>query len=112
MPPRFVSHKGGTKKLWRGSHKGSITHLGFWCCGCESYHAYQVKPVYETDKVWSFNGDEDNPTFSPSLVVELPGKRCHLFVRDGKIEYLADCSHHLAGKTVELLAEPPEISDG
>jgi hypothetical protein len=28
--------------------------------------------------------------------------RCHLFITDGKIEYLADCTHELAGKTVEM----------
>lgn len=107
MPPRFVSHKRGTEKLWRGSCKGEITHLGFFCSGCETYHSFQIKAVYPGDKVWEFNGDEEAPTFSPSLVVNMPGdKRCHLFVRDGKIEYLADCSHHLAGQTVDLRAEP------
>lgn len=30
---------------------------------------------------------------------------CHSFVRDGKIEFLSDCTHALAGQTVEL----PEI---
>lgn len=27
---------------------------------------------------------------------------CHSFVRNGKIEFLSDCTHELAGKTVEL----------
>lgn len=28
---------------------------------------------------------------------------CHSFVRDGQIEFLADCTHGLAGQTVPLL---------
>lgn len=68
------------------------------------------------DGRWSFNGDYQHPTFSPSLnqTVGLPGEsieqvragrvaeRNHCFVRDGRIEYLPDCTHHLAGQTVEL----------
>lgn len=27
---------------------------------------------------------------------------CHSFVRDGKIQFLSDCTHALAGQTVEL----------
>jgi len=27
---------------------------------------------------------------------------CHSFVRDGKIEFLTDSTHHLAGQTVDL----------
>jgi hypothetical protein len=32
---------------------------------------------------------------------------CHSFVRDGKIEFLSDCTHELAGQTVEL----PEVDE-
>lgn len=54
--------------------------------------------------MWSFNGDVNNPTFSPSLLVfkDLPEQRCHSFVTDGKIQFLSDCFHDLAGQTVEL----------
>jgi hypothetical protein len=30
---------------------------------------------------------------------------CHSFVRDGRIEFLSDSTHHLSGQTVEL----PEV---
>lgn len=30
------------------------------------------------------------------------GVRCHSFVRDGKIEFLGDCTHEMAGTTIEL----------
>ena len=83
---------------------------------------------------WQFNGDYDRPTFAPSVLVtsghytpshpgpecwctynerhpETPSsfrcERCHSFVRDGQIEFLSDCTHALAGRTVPLTA-PPE----
>lgn len=31
--------------------------------------------------------------------------RCHSFIRNGRIEFLSDCSHKLAGKTVPV---PPD----
>ena len=54
------------------------------------------------DDRWEFNGDYEKPTFRPSM-------RCnyghniitHCYVRDGKIEYLSDCTHDYAGKTVD-----------
>lgn len=64
---------------------------------------------------WTFNGDFENPTFSPSLNTwwggfksgdhDIPLHRCHSFIRDGKIQFLGDCTHALAGQTVDL----PEI---
>lgn len=53
--------------------------------------------------VWTWNGDMEKPTFSPSLLCNkgLPDQ-CHLFVRDGRIEYLSDCHHELRGQTVDL----------
>lgn len=65
---------------------------------------------------WSFNGDLDRPTFGPSVLSkfkqymgqELPPKEhiCHSYVRDGRIQFLPDSTHALAGQTVEL----PEIA--
>ena len=34
------------------------------------------------------------------------GTCCHSFVRDGRIQFLDDCSHELAGQTVDLPAWP------
>jgi hypothetical protein len=102
------------------SWKTSDGRIMFYCQGCDCHHA--------VNDSWSFNGDFENPTFSPSILVrsghysdsykgdcwctynekhpDNPSTfkciRCHSFVRDGKIEYLSDCTHELAGKTVEL----------
>lgn len=87
----------------------------FNCPGCECSH-------YIDPNVWGFNGDLEKPTVSPSILVRgtvpitdeehekiMSGKPfepkrfvCHSFVRDGQIQFLSDCSHQLAGQTVEL----------
>jgi len=64
-----------------------------WCPGCDRAHGY--------DSRWAFNGDLDRPTFTPSLVVE-ESALCHSFVTDGRIQFLADSTHALAGQTVDL----------
>lgn len=75
------------------------------CPGCGMAHCFDAR--------WSFNGSFDRPTFSPSLLVnrrqwtgpdhDIPvDRRCHIFVRDGRIEFLQDSWHALAGQTVDL----------
>lgn len=70
----------------------------FHCPGCDTIHS--------VDGRWSFNGDLDNPTISPSLLVRYPTPEreeiCHSFIKEGKIQFLSDCTHKLAGKTVEI----------
>lgn len=73
----------------------------FWCPGCKEPHAFWTE-YKDQSKRWTFNGDLDRPTFTPSLVVRTLERRCHLYLTDGKLQYLGDCSHELAGKTVQL----------
>lgn len=58
------------------------------------------------DICWDFNGDLSNPTVSPSILVKHPtGDKwnvCHSFIKDGKIQYLPDCTHDLAGETIDM----------
>lgn len=60
---------------------------------------------------WGFNGDAERPTFTPSLLCtfewgeERRAVVCHSFITDGRIQYLGDCTHALAGQTVDL----PEV---
>ena len=70
-------------------------------------------PAIDGSRGWAWNGSEEMPTISPSvLVTGVRGDtgeealRCHSFVREGRIEYLSDCLHEMAGKTVDL--EPIE----
>jgi len=80
--------------------------------------------------VWQWNGSCDSPTFSPSILIRsghyVPDRAkkdacwctynaehpddpapfqcsiCHSFVTDGRIQFLADSTHKLAGQTVEI----------
>ena len=60
---------------------------------------------------WSFDGNHDRPTLAPSILHRVtagPKSRCnHYFVRDGRAEYLGDCTHKYAGQTLDL----PDIDD-
>lgn len=72
----------------------------YWCDGCGFEHVFALQAEGGHHQ---FNGDLDNPTVVPSLVEDFtPGRMCHSFIRNGNIQYLTDCSHHLAGKTIEL----------
>ena len=47
----------------------------------------------------------ERPTFSPSMLLHpdnIHGRE-HFFVRAGKIEYLQDCDHPMAGMTVDMV---------
>lgn len=82
----------------------------FFCPGCKNYHGVWVTRKHPTNlSKWSFNGDLDKPTITPSIVVKAAqyGKfvRCHSFVTEGKIKFLNDCTHELAGQTVDLKDE-------
>ena len=75
----------------------------FQCPGCRYEHAFRVSGDISRPQ-WKWNGSQEKPTFTPSLMVfgSDPSKRCHSFVTNGKIQFLADCFHSLAGQTVEL----------
>jgi hypothetical protein len=85
--------------------------LVFYCPGCDRPHAVNVQQPPSRDHlepVWQWNGDLYLPTLYPSVGVRWTHgptfleRRCHLFVRAGQAEFLADCTHELAGRTVSL----------
>lgn len=101
--------------------------INFHCPGCGHTHQVTTGP-----NGWTFNGDVERPTFSPSVLLrrgchnphhkanhpdtcwctynaahpESPAPFkcgvCHSFVRDGMIQFLGDCTHEFAGQTVPL----------
>lgn len=93
----FYDHDGKHINLW-----------AFQCPGCGYDHGLQIRQYVEGgNPQWTFNGDVDRPTFSPSLLIYKGSReegitQCHSFIRDGKIEFLSDCLHSLAGQTVEI----------
>ena len=74
-----------------------------YCPGCKSLHPLRTKGA-PGQPIWSWDGNTEAPTFSPSLLVNksIPERRCHSFIRGGKIEFLQDCYHAMKGQTVEL----------
>lgn len=96
----------------------------FDCPGCGNYHGFN-------EEIWKFNGDLQNPTVTPSILVrwtemteagrkkyqecmqaghpidwpDFPteDKVCHLFIKEGRIQFLNDCTHELKGQTVDMI---------
>ncbi|MCW2239237.1 DUF6527 family protein [Azospirillum canadense] len=81
--------------------------LMFWCPGCDGAHMVRVGDG--PGPRWGYNGNPDAPTFTPSILVNAGRLNpmahvCHSFVTDGRIQFLNDCTHHLAGQTAEIPA--------
>lgn len=83
------------------AHDGS---LWFFCKGCDQPHSLNVGPG--AGPRWGYNENPEAPTFTPSVLVRWnereETKVCHSFVTDGRIQYLNDCTHGLAGQAVDL----------
>jgi hypothetical protein len=73
-----------------------------FCPACRCGHAFTYIGKNSRGASWTWNKDHIKPTFSPSMLVKGEKYVCHSFVREGKIEFLGDCTHELAGKTVAL----------
>lgn len=108
----------------RHANNGAII---YWRPGCDEPH--QI-----VSSIWAFNGNDAAPTFTPSVLVTsghytqghqgpqcwctynakavepAPFKCsvCHCYVTDGRIQFLSDSTHALAGQTVEM-PEWPEL---
>lgn len=102
-------------KLRRGN--GRYFH---WCPGCEEMH-----PLPDS---WTFNGDLEKPTFSPSFlqtfvrwsggvaenglgIGEKAHVVCHYVLTDGVLNYCGDSWHDLKGTPVTLPDLPPHAQD-
>lgn len=102
------------------------SRLAFWCPGCNEAH--QVGVGAGSGPRWGYNGNPHRPTFTPSILVrgvrrisddeaarmtageaiEPEPMVCHSFVTDGRIQFLGDCTHVLAGQTVAIPPFFPE----
>ncbi len=90
-------------------HAYNRSYFYFNCPGCGNTHMIQF--AGEGCR-WEFNSDELNPTISPSIMCNRDSEtQCHSFVKDGKIQFLDDCYHKLAGQTVELPEWDNSFSD-
>lgn len=107
-------------RQWDHDEEKGIT---FWCPGCAEFHT-----VTTHEGGWQWNGDLEKVTLSPSILVRgtkrltdeehafvMNGGKidvvqtvCHSFVKEGQIQFLADCTHDLASQTVALPPHPAE----
>lgn len=119
---------GALSKILRSMEGGRVA---FWCPGCNQCHAIPVADQHNPGINWGYNGNPERPTFTPSILVRsghyVPSSAdqcwckfnadrvakgeepsgftcgvCHSFVTDGRIQFLNDCTHALAGQTVDL----------
>lgn len=76
----------------------------FWCPGCKTNAGHRIIESYG----WTFDHNFERPTIQPSLLVDWGRGRmiCHSFVTAGRIQFLTDSTHDLAGQTVDLLPRP------
>ena len=94
MKVSFAIRKGGD----------SIRYFIYKCPGCKDLHVIPLDGKLK----WTYNEDINNPSINPSVLGERKTRKdgkwvilkCHHFLRNGKIQFLTDCTHELAGKTV------------
>ncbi|HEY6461671.1 MAG TPA: DUF6527 family protein [Polyangiaceae bacterium] len=87
-------------KTWPITKDGQPYGYCVWCPACDDSHHFQG---------WNFNGDHERPTFTPSMLVRYAvgdpsdpasGRVCHSYLTDGVWNYLPDCTHAHAGKSL------------
>jgi hypothetical protein len=99
-------------RLWTYTDEGG-TRTVLFLPGLDELIMIYARPTSAREPSWEFNNDKASPTLSPSILTtshwgaERRELRNHVFVRNGMIEYLSDCTHDLAGKTIEL----PKLRD-
>lgn len=108
---------------------GQIAH---YCPACDELHFYAVAEPFPNGARWSFNGDAQNPSLTPSMLiktghyVDRPGWSnkpgdcaicdaggeygscgiCHYFLSAGWLEYCQDSTHKLAGMRLRMVPIP------
>lgn len=104
-----------------GLLRGPIEEPAMWCPGCKGTHVLPWKRGG-----WTFKGDTERPTFAPSFRItgvmdpdfqkcdaSEKGKAfvCHFVLTDGILNFCADSTHELAGKSIPLPRIPDEVNE-
>lgn len=108
----IVGRDGFIMKILRPFQANGIETAGYLvkCPGCNELHQIAVVKYNKNgNPTWDFDGNMEAPTFSPSLQVtwnhgpDQVEHVCHSFIRNGQWQFLGDCTHDLAGKTVPMV---------
>lgn len=102
MPDDKLVRRCAPHKLWEDRPE-----VGGWmifCPACRCGHLFD-------DARWTFDGNEEAPSFTPSMKVtghlgtvdgqEVSGV-CHSVITKGKIHFCDDCTHALKGQIVPM----------
>lgn len=111
-----------------GGDSGNHPDFMFFCPGCKCGHGVWTTKKNTVNAVWTFNGNMEKPTFTPSLKITQTTHSppvtpenmdqwkvspwpqteityvCHSVITDGVINFCGDCSHELAGKSIPMEA--------
>ena len=91
---------------------GKITGYRVLCPGCKQKHFYMTQE-FDNHPVWSFNGDMEKPTFTPSLRANWNYKYkdfcCHFNLTNGIFEFQNDCTHSLSGQNHPMIEYKHEV---
>jgi hypothetical protein len=88
--------------LSRGLRLAGIGRYMHWCPGCKEAHFFVLGVGLDGRRV-DFNGDLQNPTFSPDQRVERDEMLyCRYFLTNGQLEFMGECGHEYRNRTVPL----------
>jgi Family of unknown function (DUF6527) len=103
-----------------GHTAGGLAH---WCPACDCMHQFALDGKNSSGAQWTWDGNVENPTFSPSMniIINPKGHKhynpecstdvCHYFLQNGVLQYLADCTHGLKNQRIILPPLPPHLRD-
>ena len=116
LSPKLKTY--GDNPLWKSGR--GYEH---WCPACKTTHEFAVQEPFRNGAKWTFDGNVDAPTLTPSMNIRIgpypddnehgPGwiEVCHYFLRGGVIQYLTDCTHEMKGQNVPLPDLPLHLWD-
>lgn len=85
--------------------ENSKGRFAFYCPGCSAYHI--INTAKGNLPRHTITGPLSKPTVRASVLskgdTRIGKPHCHSFITRGRIEFLEDCTHNLAGQTVDLL---------
>ena len=88
------------------------------CPACGFEHSFRVylegHGNWDAD-IWTFNGNYEKPTFSPSMLSNQDRSqehhpRCHSLLTDGIWHFLSDSTHAMAGQSVPMIPPDPNMN--